>query len=814
MIIRERALRQYVRSLLLQEALVDRLVQKNPQYGEKLLHAANKGVSNAGLQWLLRHFKNEDDEGYDEEDKEPVDDIIPVLIDFDKNKAAIGARARGDNPGGIFNADINHYKNVGALRYMFHELHKKQRGKREKEDIKRTQTTYIYKGPKYNVVMPHTVESSCFWGLDTTWCTAATKSQNLFLSYVGRKDQNIVLYYIVEKGVDPRKHPFAKMSVGFVNGEPVLKGDSGGVSVNVRNDGLTKHMLQSKLGSEYQPIMAAMKKHSGAIGGKHPAKHQMEAAAKDPAELQKRIRNLGDEELKDFLRMVINKYDPSTEVRNEISKIPVEKAGRDNLSNLVVKWGWSDEPSEFYDIPVEALERLAASDEYHVARAAVLHPKATNKMLLDLVTPGVLPLSANPSMIKSIISKKNLPTNVLDVMIKSGKSSTLSEMSKNPTLPKEYYHMIYDKLASIRKSGTLRDEGVYPTDVEIALARNKSTPSDILHQLVNTAHYSTVLPVASNPNIAPETIDALLARGKEHWGDRKGIVRALVRNEEGVPLSAVEKLLKGRYGGDIRMRQGATHRRDATPEILMLALGDNPTDRDFGSVWKDVASFTKFPAVLRKIYEWAEPNENEWLISAVLENEHTPRDIQERYVDIALQDPRGNTSAGKNLGYLLKNRKLPGELLEKLVAAIPDSSLAQLYGRYVVDNDGASPETLRRIAAHDNNRANSNREGIFMSGHPHPNITVEVIEAAVKNKNGSWRPVNMYSATWWEGIIDHELTPDYILEYLAYELAPRQGGATRHVHEAAKRALQKRGKGKINESRRTLDRWKLLAGIR
>ena len=154
MIISEIALRRYVRSHLLREAYVDRLAKSNPEYAEKLLHAANKGVSNAGLQWLLRHFKTEDAQGYGEEDKEPIDDIIPVLIDFDKNKASIGARARGDNPGGIFNADINHYKNVGALRYMFQELHKKQRDKREKEDIKRSQTTYVYKGPKFNVVMP------------------------------------------------------------------------------------------------------------------------------------------------------------------------------------------------------------------------------------------------------------------------------------------------------------------------------------------------------------------------------------------------------------------------------------------------------------------------------------------------------------------------------------------------------------------------------------------------------------------------------------------------------------------------------------
>jgi len=45
------------------------------------------------------------------------------------------------------------------------------------------QTTILYEGPKGKIVVPHSIESSCFWGLNTEWCTAATKADNKFHEY-------------------------------------------------------------------------------------------------------------------------------------------------------------------------------------------------------------------------------------------------------------------------------------------------------------------------------------------------------------------------------------------------------------------------------------------------------------------------------------------------------------------------------------------------------------------------------------------------------------------------------------------------------
>ena len=97
---------------------------------------------------------------------------------------------------------------------------------------------------------------------------------------MARNRSDIVLYYIIKKGANPRDDPYAKMSVGYVNGVPQLRGENGGVSVNVKNVGLGVEDLEEELGAEYEQIMAAMNKHAGAIEGKHPAKRQMEDAAK------------------------------------------------------------------------------------------------------------------------------------------------------------------------------------------------------------------------------------------------------------------------------------------------------------------------------------------------------------------------------------------------------------------------------------------------------------------------------------------------------------------------------------------------------
>ena len=97
----------------------------------------------------------------------------------------------------------------------------------------------IYDDGEWLVAMPHTTEASCELGTETTWCTARTKGQNLFLNYVG-SGRGIILFYVIKKHGNPRSKPNDKMSIGYVNGEVKFNQGSGNISVNAANSNLTE----------------------------------------------------------------------------------------------------------------------------------------------------------------------------------------------------------------------------------------------------------------------------------------------------------------------------------------------------------------------------------------------------------------------------------------------------------------------------------------------------------------------------------------------------------------------------------------------
>jgi|GEM_PF-5084512 len=276
-------------SQILEEGQAENLIKKFPE----LELAYEEGIKNPQyLMWIAKRRGGE-----------PVMDIVDIIRVFDKNKNRI--KQKGLSP------DIYSYKTPGSLRTMLEELGGSK--SKERRRLKEEETTHLGEFGPWVVVMPHTKESSCQLGKGTTWCTAATETQNLFLSYVGRKEHDIVLYYIIERGQDPRKNPDAKLSVGFINGEPRLEGEHGGVSVNAANDGLQKSDLQRILVDRFPPIMDAMRAHAKSIKGLHPAKKQVRDAAKNVQLYQEVIKNLEGDEKFDMIKQVL-KYEPAQEV--------------------------------------------------------------------------------------------------------------------------------------------------------------------------------------------------------------------------------------------------------------------------------------------------------------------------------------------------------------------------------------------------------------------------------------------------------------------------------------------------------------------
>lgn len=163
-------------------------------------------------------------------------------------------------------------------------------------------------GP-WNLWLPTTRENSVkIAGQDpvtmeprTTWCTARTAGSNLFYNYIGHPGRDTTLFYIIKD--DPRGD-WDWLSLGFVNGKPILNGRGGGLSVNRINSGLTLKSLQSALGSDYKQIMDILTKKNKELGGQHPAQKKVEAAAQSVEALNYLIKGLSEEERVDLVRLV------------------------------------------------------------------------------------------------------------------------------------------------------------------------------------------------------------------------------------------------------------------------------------------------------------------------------------------------------------------------------------------------------------------------------------------------------------------------------------------------------------------------------
>jgi hypothetical protein len=280
------------------EDLIERFPELQPAY--------DVGIRNPQyLQWIQKRRAGE-----------PVEDVAGLVKQFDAVKNRL--KQAGKSP------DIYGYKTAGLLRQAIEDLGASKSSERRR--LKQEETTYLGTFGDWLVAMPHTRESSCQLGKGTTWCTAATETQNLFLSYVARDKQNIILYYLIKKGGDSRRDPTAKISVGFVNGEPYLEGTDGHITVDAANKGYTESELRSVLGDQYDPIMDAMKAHAAKIAGRHPAKQQLIdiAQSDDPRKFDVAVRGMEGEELTDFMTSIL-RLNPSAQILDRLFDIENER---------------------------------------------------------------------------------------------------------------------------------------------------------------------------------------------------------------------------------------------------------------------------------------------------------------------------------------------------------------------------------------------------------------------------------------------------------------------------------------------------------
>ena len=392
---------------------------------------------------------------------------------------------------------INSYSDISDLNTDIESLGE------ESETVSEKELDIFFEKDGWILSMPHTTKASCLLGKETNWCTARTKSQNLFLSYVGRFDEDVVLFYVIKIDGNPKKNPNDKLSVGFENGKPIFDGKNGGLTVNASNKGILIEVFGQILGKELSQIMLIkMDEKSQSIKGKHPAKKEMERIAKSVDRYMKKISEFKNEDELIEFKKEIAQYNLSKDMQSVLSE-DKNKVVRRNLArnpNLFesVQLKFADEEEwvrrNLARNPnlIESLQIKLANDEYHVVRANLaLNPNLIESLqnkLADKNERVRRSLTLNPNLIESVQIKL---ADDEDEMVRR-------YLAKNPNLIESVQLKLADD----------EDE-----EVRRNLAANPNISKHIQKKLVKDKKAIVKLYLAGNNNLA-ESIQMKLAGSK------------------------------------------------------------------------------------------------------------------------------------------------------------------------------------------------------------------------------------------------------------------------------------------------------------
>lgn len=129
----------------------------------------------------------------------------------------------------IENNDIMKFKTLGDLEKLVESevgnvyISNKEYNRQEKLEIVENETEFVVNDKDFKIVVPLTERSSCFWGLGTRWCTAATTSKNYFNDYNERGKLYII---ILKHNGKVRKFQVQAESSQFHNEEDTGLSDS------------------------------------------------------------------------------------------------------------------------------------------------------------------------------------------------------------------------------------------------------------------------------------------------------------------------------------------------------------------------------------------------------------------------------------------------------------------------------------------------------------------------------------------------------------------------------------------------------------
>ena len=372
---------------------------------------------------------------------------------------------------------------------------------------------------EWEVWLPSTRENSCAIArvdnkLDpkTTWCTARTKSSNLFYNYVGLSDGNMILFYII------KKNPVAKpensiedndwISVGYFNGKRTYNGD-GTASVNRSNEGIRddQHLMEI-LGDNYSAITAMMDQKNKELGGVSPALVKVQEAARDVNLYLEMVKGNSESEKLDLDNAIL-KIPPSEEVSNKIIETSNErsllsiarnKAATEYILNKILEI--SNDRDVLFSIAINpsATEYILNKILQKTNDEDILYGISQNKSLTENIINKLLELSNKDYVLKNIACSKAATEDILNKILEKTNSITvLRYITESKAATEDILNKILEKT----------NDEIILRNVAISQAATK----DILNKILEISNYRDVLfSIAGNPNATEDILNKILEK--------------------------------------------------------------------------------------------------------------------------------------------------------------------------------------------------------------------------------------------------------------------------------------------------------------
>ena len=433
------------------------------------------------------------------------EDYVPVLKQYEKLKANL--------------KPIDAYKTIQEVVYDLEDLKQKSGGIAggDEEDL-----GILYDDGEWIIAMPHTTEASCELGKGTTWFTARTDSQNLFLNYVGR-GKGIILFYVIKKNGNPRSNPNDKMSVGFINGEAKFNQGNGNITVNASNQNLTQMSFAIIVGlDKANKFLQIMKEKATALEGKHPAEAEMSKYAGNVQAFQTKLKSFKQNDAAtDFICLIMENKSLTGDVLNEVfNSYRYYFVGEDN----------EDRREGVYEFNWRIRELAADATDPNVIQSLINGLKTFDHEMyvLELVQNSALSLNNIKDIIWWINEEKPYmkpkQTDILDSIIYKHK------------LTKEIIHFLMlnfvtrDALAEAIITSEHFDPSTLSEyvltvfaesnrrNVRACAANNPNTPKDVLFEMLNDEEEIAAF-VRANPALSAEDLSVLLDQADEIKND-------------------------------------------------------------------------------------------------------------------------------------------------------------------------------------------------------------------------------------------------------------------------------------------------------